>query len=431
MTVVTRPWIMTFDEFDLAPSVLDGLDAMNFREPSPIQQQAIPPILLGHDIIACAQTGTGKTAAFVLPLLSLLSSGEYPTDYINAVIMAPTRELALQIDQQIEAFSYFVNLSTVAVYGGTGGAEWEQQKRGLRLGADIVVATPGRLISHLNLRTVDLSRVSFFVLDEADRMLDMGFYDDILKISKHLPEDVQTIMFSATMPPKIRKMAKEIMRTPKEINIAVSRPPESIQQTAYLCHQDDKKALFLNVITEHQNERCIVFVSSKERVKELRKELSMRAFSVREMHSDLDQITREEVMRDFKSGAVKLIVATNIISRGIDVDDIDLVINYDVPSDPEDYVHRIGRTSRGVHQGGAAVTLVSERDYFAFKEIEAFLGYSIHSNDLPEGIRPLIKPQRKKRRNTSPKNFNPKHKQQRYKKHNNSPRKAKKNDSAV
>ena len=380
---------MTFDEFELDPGVLDGLDAMNFVEPSPIQVRAIPEILLGNDVIACAQTGTGKTAAFVLPLISMLASGEYSQNHINAVIMAPTRELAQQIDQQIEAFSYFVDVSAVPVYGGTGGAEWEQQKRGLRLGADMVVATPGRLLSHLNLHTVDLSHVSFFVLDEADRMLDMGFYDDILKISNHLPEGVQTILFSATMPPKIRKMAKEIMKQPREINIAVARPPESIHQTAYLCHGEDKTALLLEVMKSHKDERCIIFVASKERVKEIRRQLSMRGYNVKEMHSDLDQNVREEVMRDFKSGVVKLIVATDIIARGIDVDDIDLIINYDVPTDPEDYVHRIGRTSRGVHQGGAALTIVSERDLHYFKRIEEFLSYTISPNVLPEGIRPL------------------------------------------
>lgn len=394
---------MTFDELDLDPGVLDGLDAMNFLEPSPIQLRAIPEILLGNDLIACAQTGTGKTAAFVLPLLSLLSSGDYPSTHINAVIMAPTRELAQQIDQQIEAFSYFVNVSAVPVYGGTGGAEWDQQKRGLRLGADIIVATPGRLLSHLNLRTVDLSQVSFFVLDEADRMLDMGFYDDIIKISREMPDTVQTIMFSATMPPKIRKMAKEIMRTPKEINIAVSRPPESINQTAYLCHSQDKTALLLELMKAHAEDRCLIFVASKERVKDLRRQLSMRGYSVKEMHSDLDQSVREEVMRDFKGGVVKQIVATDIISRGIDVDDIDLIVNFDVPGDSEDYVHRIGRTSRGRNQGGAAITIVSEKDLSSFRHIEEFLGYSITLNLLPQNIRPHLqrdshdKPQRSHR----------------------------------
>ncbi len=383
---------MTFYDFDLDDRVLDGLEAMNFIKPSPIQEAAIPPILNGHDVIACAQTGTGKTAAFVLPILSLLSSGEYSADHVNVVIMAPTRELAQQIDQQIEAFSYFVNISAVPIYGGTGGAEWEQQKRGLRLGADIIVATPGRLISHLNLSTVNLSQVSFFVLDEADRMLDMGFYDDIIGIYKHLPETVQTIMFSATMPPNIRKMAKEIMRQPVEVNIAISRPPESINQSAYLCHDEDKPALLIDLFTRMKPKRCITFFASKDRVKQMRRELTMRGLKVMDMHSDLDQSVREEVMRDFKAGKIEIIVATDIISRGIDVDDIEMVVNYDVPHDPEDYVHRIGRTARGTNLKGAAITIVSGKDQRNFADIEKFLGYKVRLNDLPEGIRPLTTP---------------------------------------
>lgn len=379
---------MTFYDFDLDDRVLDGLDDMNFIKPSPIQEASIPPILNGHDVIACAQTGTGKTAAFVLPILSLLSSGEYSQDHVNVVIMAPTRELAQQIDQQIEAFSYFVNVSAVPIYGGTGGAEWEQQKRGLRLGADIVVATPGRLISHLNLNTVNLSEVSFFVLDEADRMLDMGFYDDIVEIYKHLPESVQTIMFSATMPANIRKMAKEIMRNPVEVNIAVSRPPESINQSVYYCHDDDKSALLIDLFTKLRPKRCITFFASKDRVKQMKRELSMRGIKAMDMHSDLDQSVREEVMRDFKAGKIETIVATDIISRGIDVDDIELVVNFDVPHDPEDYVHRIGRTARGTNLKGAAITIVSSKDKRRFVEIEKFLGYKVQTNELPEGIRP-------------------------------------------
>ncbi|MDO4695777.1 DEAD/DEAH box helicase [Porphyromonas sp.] len=381
---------MTFYDFDLDDRVLDGLEAMNFVKPSPIQEASIPPILNGHDVIACAQTGTGKTAAFVLPILSLLSSGEYSSDHVNVIIMAPTRELAQQIDQQIEAFSYFVGISAVSIYGGTGGIEWEQQKRGLRLGTDIVVATPGRLISHLNLNTVDLSQVSFFVLDEADRMLDMGFYDDIIEIYRHLPESVQTIMFSATMPSNIRKMAKEIMKNPVEVNIAVSRPPESINQSVYYCHDDDKPALLIELLTKLRPKRCITFFASKDRVKQMKRELSMRGLKVMEMHSDLDQSVREDVMRDFKAGKIETIVATDIISRGIDVDDIELVVNYDVPHDPEDYVHRIGRTARGTNLSGAAITIVSSKDKRRFIDIEKFLGYRVKSNELPEGIRALV-----------------------------------------
>lgn len=390
---------MTFYDFDLDDRVLDGLEAMNFVQPSPIQEASIPAILSGKDVIACAQTGTGKTAAFVLPILSMLSSGHYSSEHVNVIIMAPTRELAQQIDQQIEAFSYFVDVSAVPVYGGTGGAEWEQQKRGLRLGADIVVATPGRLISHLNLNTVDLSSVSFFILDEADRMLDMGFYEDIIEIHRHLPQETQTIMFSATMPPNIRKMAKEIMKDPIEVNIAISRPPESINQSCYYCQEEDKVPLLIKLFESIQPKRCITFFASKKKVKQMKMELSMRNVKVMDMHSDLDQEVREQVIRDFKSGKIDSIVATDIISRGIDVDDIELVINFDVPHDPEDYVHRIGRTARGKNLNGSAITLVSNKEKHKFVDIERFLGYKVKSLPLPDGFLPPIK--------TSSPNFTP------------------------
>lgn len=376
-----------FYDFGLEPNVLDGLDAMGFRHPSPVQAKAIPHILNGDDVIACAQTGTGKTAAFVLPILSELASGEYPEDYVNAVVMAPTRELAQQIDRQIDAFSYFVGVSAVPIYGGTGGIEWEQQKRALRMGADIIIATPGRLISHINLNTVDLSRVSFFVLDEADRMLDMGFYDDIVEVYKLLPKDVQTIMFSATMPEKIRRLAKDITKNAIEVNIAISRPPESIDQSVYFCNEDDKLALLIDIFKQRQPSKAIAFFASKDRVKQAYRLLRSNGFEVSQMHSDLTQEERDEVMHQFKNGHTHIIVATDILSRGIDVDDIQLIVNYDVPSDPEDYVHRIGRTSRGTKLGGAAVTLVNNRDQVKFIDIEKFLGYRITRNNLPEGFK--------------------------------------------
>ena len=381
---------ISFYDMYLDDRVLDGLEAMNFRKPSPVQAAAIPPILEGRDVIACAQTGTGKTAAFVLPILSELASGEYPEEYVNAIVMAPTRELAQQIDQQIEAFSYFVSdVSAVPIYGGTGGVEWEQQKRALRLGADIVIATPGRLLSHIGLNTVDLSRVSFFVLDEADRMLDMGFYDDIIEVYKLLPEDVQTVMFSATMPDKIRRLAKQITRNPAEVNIAISRPPESIDQSAYFCRDEDKLGLLVKIFEERKPDKCIVFFASKERVKQAKRMLAMHQHKVSEMHSDLAQDEREEVMRAFKSGHINIIVATDIISRGIDVTDIDLIVNFDVPTDPEDYVHRIGRTARGNNEAGAAITIVCNKDKARFLDIENFLGYTIKRNELPEGFTPI------------------------------------------
>lgn len=377
---------ITFYDFGLLPTVIDGLEAMNFKHPSPVQAEAIPVILSGKDVIACAQTGTGKTAAFVLPILSELGSGEYPEEYVNVVVMAPTRELAQQIDQQFDAFSYFVGVSAVPIYGGTGGIEWEQQKRALRMGADVIIATPGRLLSHINLNTVDLSRVSYFVLDEADRMLDMGFYDDIVDIYKLLPQDVQTIMFSATMPNKIRKLAKQITKDPIEINIAISRPPESIDQSVYFCKEEDKLALLIEVIKERQPTKAIVFFASKERVKQAYRLLKSNNYQVQEMHSDLAQDERDEVMRAFKAGRINIIVATDILSRGIDVTDIQLIVNFDVPADPEDYVHRIGRTSRGTQLGGAAVTLVNQRDKGRFIEIEKFLGYNVQRHQLPEGF---------------------------------------------
>lgn len=381
---------ISFYDMYLDDRVLDGLEAMNFKKPSPVQAAAIPPILDGKDVIACAQTGTGKTAAFVLPILSELASGEYPEEYVNAIVMAPTRELAQQIDQQIEAFSYFVSeVSAVPIYGGTGGAEWEQQKRALRLGADMVIATPGRLLSHIGLNTVDLSRVSFFVLDEADRMLDMGFYDDIIEVYKLLPPDVQTVMFSATMPEKIRRLAKQITRQPVEVNIAISRPPESIKQSAYFCRDEDKLGLLTKIFEEQKPEKCIVFFASKERVKQAKRMLAMHQHKVSDMHSDLGQEEREEVMRAFKSGHINIIVATDIISRGIDVTDIDLIINFDVPADPEDYVHRIGRTARGTNEAGAAITIVCQKDKARFIDIENFLEYAIKRNDLPEGFETL------------------------------------------
>lgn len=384
-----RKDIQEFDDFyhfGLDDRVLDGLDAMGFRRPSPVQSAAIPRILEGKDVIACAQTGTGKTAAFVLPVLSELASGEYPEEYVNAVIMAPTRELAQQIDRQIDAFSYFVGASAVPIYGGTGGIEWEQQKRALRMGADMIIATPGRLLSHINLNTVDLSRVSFFVLDEADRMLDMGFFEDIIEVYKLLPRDVQTIMFSATMPEKIRNLAKQITKNPVEVNIAISRPPESIDQSVYFCGEDEKLALLMDIFKKKMPSKAIAFFGSKERVKQAYRLLHSNGFEVAEMHSDLDQERRNEVMLNFKNGRTNIIVATDIISRGIDVDDIQLIVNYDVPSDPEDYVHRIGRTSRGTKLGGSAITLVSNKDKGRFIDIEKFLGYNVVRNELPEGF---------------------------------------------
>ena len=368
---------MRFDELDLDDSILDGLDAMNFKEMTPVQEQSIPPLLKGLDVIACAQTGTGKTAAYVLPIINKLCKGGYPADAINAIIMAPTRELALQIDQQIEGFSYYLPISAVAVYGGTDGIAFSQQERGLQMGADIVIATPGRFISHLNLGSVNLSKVSFFILDEADRMLDMGFYDDIIQIYNHLPKDCQIILFSATMPEKIKLLAEKMMKNPQEIEIAISKPPDSIVQSAYVCYENQKMPILESIFKESNPKRVILFSSSKQKVKELAITLKRMKINVAAMHSDLEQSFREQVMKDFRSGQIDVLVATDVISRGIDITDISLIINYDAPRDPDDYVHRIGRTARGAEGKGAAITFVSERDQRYFSAIEKLLGKTI------------------------------------------------------
>lgn len=385
---------MRFDELNLEETVLDGLDAMNFLETTPIQEQTIPLILEGKDIIACAQTGTGKTAAYVLPLLNELSKGGYPEHAVNAVIMAPTRELAQQIDQQIEGFSYFVPVSAVAVYGGTDGIAWEQQKRGMEKGADIVIATPGRLLSHIKLGTVDLSYVSYFVLDEADRMLDMGFFDDIMLVYKQLPASCQIVMFSATMPPKIRALAQTILKDPAEIEIAVSRPPETIMQTAYICYDVQKLNILEDLFSRNSPQRTIIFSSSKMKVKELAATLKRMKFNVAAMHSDLEQPQREEVMKEFKNGHVDILVATDVVARGIDISDIKLIVNFDIPHDPEDYVHRIGRTARGTNGEGLSITFVAVEEQSQFKRIETFLGKTIYKIPIDPkfGEAPLYEP---------------------------------------
>ena len=376
---------MQFSELNLEDSVLDALDAMNFRECTPVQEHTIPVILKGKDLIGVAQTGTGKTAAYLLPVLNQLSKGNYPEDAINCIIMAPTRELAMQIDQQMEGFSYFMPASSVAVYGGNDGIRFEQEKKGLTLGADVVIATPGRLISHLSLGYVDLSKVSFFILDEADRMLDMGFAEDIMQIVKYLPKERQTIMFSATMPTKIQQLAKTILTNPVEVKLAVSKPAEKIIQAAYICYEAQKLGIIESLFKEQQPERVIIFASSKIKVKEVTKALKRLKLNVGEMHSDLDQSQREAIMHEFRNGRINMLVATDIVARGIDIDDIRLVINYDVPHDSEDYVHRIGRTARA-NNDGCAITFVSETEQNKFKQIENFLEKEIYKIPVPEEL---------------------------------------------
>ena len=397
---------MKFSELNLEESVLQALDAMNFKECTPIQEHTIPVILGGKDLIGVAQTGTGKTAAYLLPVINQLSKGGYPEDSINCIIMSPTRELAQQIDQQMEGFSYFMPISSVAIYGGNDGVRFEQEKKGLTLGADVVIATPGRLISHISLGYVDLSKVSFFILDEADRMLDMGFADDIMQIVKHLPKERQTIMFSATMPTKIQQLAKTILNNPEEVKLAVSKPAEKIIQTAYICYETQKLGIIESLFSEQQPERVIIFASSKQKVKEVTKSLKRMKLNVGEMHSDLDQSQREEIMHEFRNSRINILIATDIVARGIDIDDIRLVINYDVPHDSEDYVHRIGRTARANHDG-CAITFVSETEQTRFKQIENFLGKDIYKIPVPYelGEAPLYAP-RVARKNNSQKDPN-------------------------
>ena len=376
---------MYFDELDLNDNVLDALYDMRFDTCTPVQEKCIPEILEGHDVLGVAQTGTGKTAAYLLPVLSKLDDGGYPKDAINCVIMSPTRELAQQIDQAMQGFGYYLQgVSSVAVYGGNDGNRYDQELRSLRMGADVVIATPGRLISHISLGNVDLSKVSFFILDEADRMLDMGFSDDIKTIAAKLPKTCQTIMFSATMPEKIEELAKTLLKNPVEIKLAVSKPAEKIKQEAYVCYETQKMTILKDIFKAGDLKRVIVFSGSKFKVKQLAASLQQIGVNCGAMHSDLEQAERDDVMFKFKSGQYDVLVATDIVARGIDIDDIDMVINYDVPHDTEDYVHRIGRTARA-NRDGRAITFVSEEDQYWFQQIEKFLEKVVDKMPLPEG----------------------------------------------
>ena len=394
---------MKFEDLDLHDDVLDALWDMHFEDCTPIQEQAIPVLLEGRDLIGVAQTGTGKTAAYLLPVLDKLATGDLPKDAVHCIIMAPTRELAQQIDQQMQGFSYYMNnVSSVPIYGGGDGVAFEQQKRGLTMGADVVIATPGRLLAHLSLGYVNLSKVSFFILDEADRMLDMGFYDDIMQIVSFLPKYRQTIMFSATMPEKIQQLAKKILDDPVEVKIAVSKPAEKIIQAAYICHESQKLGIILSLFNETKPERVIIFASKKVKVKELANALRQKGLNADAMHSDLEQSQRDDVMYRFKAGKIDILVATDILSRGIDVDDIRLVVNYDVPYDCEDYVHRVGRTARA-NNDGLAITFVSDDQQTEFGKIEDFIGKNIYKIPVPAelGETPVYNPKKKKTRASS------------------------------
>lgn len=395
---------MNFSELGLDQGVMDALEYMKYGQCTPVQEKAIPPVLNGDDVIAVAQTGTGKTAAYLLPILSNLNRYRYPSDAINCVIMAPTRELAQQIDQQMQGFSYFVDASSVAVYGGGEGTDFAAQERGLRQGADVVIATPGRLLSHINLGYVDLSQVSFFVLDEADRMLDMGFYDDIMAINKLLPDDCQKILYSATMPPKIQQLAEKILWNPVMVKIAISKPAEKIHQQCCICHQAQKTPMLIRFLKkffggredgyvkdellQNPEKRVVVFVSRKADVRDVVLGLRKKGFQVAAMHSDLEQRDRDEVMNAFRSGRTNVIVATDIVSRGIDISGIALVINYDMPHDMEDYVHRIGRTARADHDG-ESLTLVNcddRRDLRKLTALEKFIDKKMERIAVPDEL---------------------------------------------
>lgn len=390
---------MTFDDFKLDYDVLDGIAAMGYRNPTPIQQQAIPLIMEGKDLIACAQTGTGKTAAFVLPLLDKILS--MPAEGINTLILVPTRELAIQIDQQIEAMSYYIDVRSIAVYGGGSGINWSQQKQALSKGTDIIIATPGRLIAQMQMGGLDFSKLKHLVLDEADRMLDMGFYDDLLRIVGALPKERQTLCFSATMPPKIRALTAKLMVNPEQISIAISKPATGISQLAYMAHDEQKHKLVLDLLQPGTYKSVIIFSSSKDKVKRVETELRRAKINAKAFHSDLKQDEREELLQQFRNQKVNVLVGTDVLSRGIDIDGIDLVINYDVPPDPEDYVHRIGRTARAERMG-TAITFINDKDQRRFASIEKLIDRTIDKLPLPEGYgpAPVYQPETRRPNNT-------------------------------
>ncbi len=394
---------MKFTEVNLSPEVQEGIEAMSFEEMTAVQEQTIPLILESKDLIACAQTGTGKTAAFLLPILSMMRT-KNSSSKVRTLIIVPTRELALQIDQQVEGFAYFCPTTSIPIYGGNNSSLWDQQRTAITEGADILVATPGRLLAHMKLGYVDFSGLEYLVLDEADRMLDMGFYEDIAAIVKALPATRQSLMFSATMPPKIRNMAKEFLVHPKEINIAISRPNEAIVQAAYICYDAQKINLLCELLEDSTLQSVVVFTATKQATKNVAHSLSRRKVNAKDIHSDLDQKEREEAIRLFKARKIQVLVATDILSRGIDIEDIDLVVNYDVPNEPEDYIHRIGRTARAKAKG-KAFTFVNEKDQSAFKRIEDFLKRIIDKYPIPKslGDAPEYQPLQRRKYHQKPK----------------------------
>jgi superfamily II DNA/RNA helicase len=375
---------MLFEDLNLNPELLESIDYMGFSETTPIQEQAIPVILSGRDLIACAQTGTGKTAAFLLPIMNYIS--ENRTGHTHTLILVPTRELAIQIDQQVQGLAYTLNITSISVYGGGDGSGWDQEKSALSRGADIIVATPGRLISHLNQGYVKFDQLEMLVLDEADRMLDIGFYDDIMRIISHVPKKRQTLMFSATMPPKIRSMSKHIMKNPFEIALEMSKPAEGVMQTIYLLSDNQKLPLINSMIADHpEYQSILIFSSTKKKLNEIVRGLRSKHYLVEGISSDLEQKEREDVLLRFRSRKTRVLVATDVLSRGIDIKDINLVINFDTPADAEDYVHRVGRTARA-ETTGAAVTLVNRLDIPKMDRIEKLIGYEVPRAVLPAFI---------------------------------------------
>jgi ATP-dependent RNA helicase RhlE len=372
---------VNFKDFNFCREVEQGLESMGYKDPTPIQQAAIPKILQGKDLIGLAQTGTGKTAAFLLPVMNKIVQSEKKK--LSTIIIVPTRELAVQIDQQVEGFGYFTGISSIPIYGGGDAMGWDQQKLALTEGADIIVATPGRLISHLNLGYVKVEELDFLILDEADRLLDMGFHEDINKIINYLPTDRQTLFFSATMPPKVKELANKILKDPEEVSVAVSKPAENIRQGAFLAYDNQKVPLLDHFFSTKEIPSVIVFSSTKRGAKEVEKELKKLNYKAGSIHSDLEQKEREEIIRLFKNQQIQILIATDIIARGIDIKAVSLVVNYDVPNEPEDYIHRIGRTARA-SESGVAITLVNEADQYKFKRIEDLLEKEIPKFPLPE-----------------------------------------------
>lgn len=396
-----------FTEFGFSHQLMEGIEASNYEVATPIQEKVIPHILNGRDVLAFAQTGTGKTAAFLLPLINQMLVNGTSENSINALIIVPTRELAVQIAQQLEGLSYFTSISSIAVYGGGDGHHFIQEKKALSSGVDFVVCTPGKMMAHIKMGYVKMKDLQFLVLDEADRMLDMGFYDDINFIVNHLPPNRQNLLFSATMPPKIKTLARDILKDPIEANIALSKPPDKIVQQAYMVYDEQKVPLVQHILVTHPNKSVLIFCGSKTSVRQLTKDLKRNGIQAGEIHSDLEQEHREDVLMKYKSGRLQVLVATDILSRGIDIDHIELIINFDVPHDGEDYIHRVGRTARAEAEG-SAFTLINPRDQRKFGAIERLIGKEIQKMDIPPqlGKQPIYNPGAPRGINTRKKHFN-------------------------